>query len=69
MISEATGGELQCRSLRALCEDLGHGGSSVEEGVEQPAEVPTALYLVVMEWMAAITGDRLGYFGILGIFL
>jgi hypothetical protein len=40
---------------------LEHGGSSVEEGVEHPAGVPSSLYLVVMEWMAAITGDRVGY--------
>jgi hypothetical protein len=47
------------------------GGSSVEEGVEQPARVPSSLYLVVMEWMAAITGDRVGYprfSGFLGFF-
>jgi len=48
---------------------LEHGGSSIEEGVEQPAGVPSGLYLVVMEWMATITGDRVGYFGIFGIFL
>jgi len=36
---------------------------------EQPAGVPSGLYLVVMEWMATITGDRVGYFGIFGIFL
>ncbi len=33
------GGELQCRGLRPLCEGL-LGGSSVEEGVGQPARVP-----------------------------
>jgi hypothetical protein len=38
------------------------GGSSVEVGVEQPAGV-------VMEWMATITGDRVGYPRFLGIFL
>jgi len=31
--------ELQCKGLRPLCEGL-LGGSSVEEGVEQPAGVP-----------------------------
>jgi hypothetical protein len=30
------------------------GGSSVEEGVGQPAGVPE----VAMEWMATITGDH-----------
>jgi len=35
------------------------GGSSVEEGVGQPDGVP----LVVMEWMATITGDHVGYPG------
>jgi hypothetical protein len=35
---------------------------------EQPAGVPSGLYLVVMEWMAAITGDRVGYFRIFRIF-
>jgi hypothetical protein len=35
------------------------GGSSVEEGVGQPARVP----YVVMEWMATITGDHVGYPG------
>jgi hypothetical protein len=38
------------------------GGSSVEKGVEKPAGVPSVLYLVVMEWMATITGDCVGYF-------
>jgi hypothetical protein len=38
-----------------LCEGL-LGGSSVEEGVGQPARVPW----VVMEWMATITGDHVG---------
>ena len=52
-----------------LYEGLEHGGSSVEEGVEQPARVPSGLYLVVMEWMATFTGDCVGYFGIFGIFL
>jgi hypothetical protein len=33
------GGELQCGSLRPLCEGL-LGFSSVEEGVGQPAGVP-----------------------------
>ncbi len=33
------GGELQCRDLQLLCEGL-LGGSSVEEGVGQPARVP-----------------------------
>jgi hypothetical protein len=33
------GGELQCGGLRPLCEGL-LGGSSVEEGVGQPAGVP-----------------------------
>jgi hypothetical protein len=30
--------ELQCGGLRPLCEGLELGGSSVEEGVGQPAE-------------------------------
>ena len=55
------GVELLCRGLRPLCEGLEHGGSSVEEGVEQPAEMPSGLYLVLMEWMVTITGDRVGY--------
>ncbi len=42
------------------------GVSSIEEGVEQPAGVPSGLYLVVMEWMVTITGDRVGYPGFLG---
>jgi hypothetical protein len=58
--------ELQCRGLWPLCEGLKHGGSSVEEGVEQPARVPSGLYLLVMEWMATITGDRVGYPKFLG---
>ncbi len=33
------GGGLQCGGLRPLCEGL-LGGSSVEEGVGQPARVP-----------------------------
>jgi hypothetical protein len=45
---------------------LERGGSSVEEGVEQPARVSSGLYLVVMEWMATITGDRGGYPGFSG---
>jgi hypothetical protein len=45
MACKATG-ELQCRSLRPLCEGLELGGSSVEEGVGQPARVPK----VVMGW-------------------
>ena len=52
------GGELQCGGLRPLCEGL-LGGSSVEEGVGQLAGVPQ----VVMEWMATITGDHVGYTG------
>ncbi len=48
------GGELQSRGLRPLCVGLKHGGSFVEEGVEQPARVPSSLYLVVMEWMAPL---------------
>jgi hypothetical protein len=36
-------------------------GSSVEKGVEQPARVPSGLYLGVMEWMTTITGDHVGY--------
>jgi hypothetical protein len=51
---------------------LESGGSSVEEGVEQPARVRSGLYLVVMEWMATIPGDRVGYpgfWGFWGIFL
>jgi hypothetical protein len=55
--------------LQPLCEGFERGGSSVEEGAEQPARVPSGLYLVVVEWMAAITGDSVGYFGIFGIFL
>jgi hypothetical protein len=35
------------------------GGSSVEERVGQPARVPW----VVMEWMATIAGDHVGYPG------
>ncbi len=46
--------------LAAFCEGLEHGGSPVEEGVEQPAGVPSGLYSVVIEWMATITGDRVG---------
>jgi hypothetical protein len=34
------GGELQCKGLWPLCEGLELGGSSVEGGVGQPAEVP-----------------------------
>jgi hypothetical protein len=45
--------------LQPLCEGLELGGSSVEEGVGQPAGVPS----VVMEWMATITGDHVGYPG------
>ncbi len=52
------GGELQCGGLQPLWEGL-LGGSSVEEGVGQPARVPQ----VVMEWMATITGDHVGYPG------
>ncbi len=47
------GGELQCGGLRPLCVGL-LGGSSVEEGV--------------MEWMATITGDHVGYPGGFGLF-
>ncbi len=49
------GDKLQCGGLWPLCEGL-LGGSSVEEGVGQPAGVPQ----VVMEWMATITGDHVG---------
>jgi hypothetical protein len=63
------GGELQCGGLRPLCEGLEGAGSYIEEGVEKPAGVLSGLYLVVIEWMAAITGDRVGYFGIFWIFL
>jgi len=42
---KATGGELQCGGLRPLCEGLEHGGSSIEEGVEQPTGVPTIYIL------------------------
>jgi len=45
--------------LQPLCEGLELGGSSVEEGVGQPLGVP----YVVMEWMATITGDHVGYPG------
>jgi hypothetical protein len=45
---------------------LEHGGSSDEEGVEQPAGVPSGLHLVVMEWMVTITGDHVGYPGFSG---
>ncbi len=31
---------------------------------EQPAGVPSGLYLVVMEWVATLTCDYVGYFGI-----
>ncbi len=34
------GGKLQCGGLQLLCEGLELGGSSVEEGVGQPAGVP-----------------------------
>jgi hypothetical protein len=40
------------------------GGSSIEEGVEQPAGVSSSLYLVVMERMVTISGDCVGYFRI-----
>jgi hypothetical protein len=56
---KATGGELKCRGLRPLCEGLERG--RFLEGVEQLARVPSGLYLVVMEWMAAITSDHMGY--------
>jgi hypothetical protein len=46
--------------LRTLYEGFELGGSSVEEGVGQLAEVPW----VVMEWMATITGDHVGYPGL-----
>jgi hypothetical protein len=62
---KATGGELQCGGLRPQCEGLEHG--RFLEGVEQPARVPSGLYLVVMEWMAAITGDHVGYPGFSGV--
>ncbi len=55
---------MQC--LRLLCEGLESGGSSVEKGVEQPARVPSGLHLGVMEWMATITGDHVGYPGFSG---
>ncbi len=61
MISGHWGGELQCGGLQPLCEGLERGGSSVEEWVEQPAGVPSGLYLVAMEWMVTITGDSVGY--------
>jgi hypothetical protein len=48
-------------SFWPLCEGLERGGSSNGEGVGQPAGVPSGLYLVVMERMATITGDRVGY--------
>jgi hypothetical protein len=35
--------KLQWGGLVPLYEGLGHGGSSVEEGVEQPAIVPSGL--------------------------
>jgi len=53
---EGHGGELQCGGLLPLCEGW-LGGSSVEEGVGQPDRVPS----VVMEWMATITGNHVGY--------
>jgi hypothetical protein len=37
------------------------------EVVEQPARVPSGLYLVVMEWMAAITGDHVDYLKFSGV--
>ena len=37
--------KLQCRGLVPLYEGLEHGGSSVEEGVEQPDVVPSGMYL------------------------
>jgi len=55
--------------LQPLCEGLERGDYSIEEGVEQPARLPTGLYLVLMEWMATITGDhRVGCPGFLGFF-
>jgi hypothetical protein len=41
------------------------GGSSVEEGFDGLHVVAycAAVLLVVMKWMAAITGDQSGYFG------
>ncbi len=53
----AWGEQQQCGGLQPLCEGLELGGSSVEKGVRQPARVPQ----VVMEWMATITGDHVGY--------
>jgi len=38
-----TGVKLQCGGLGPLNEGLEHGGSSIEEGVEQPAGVPSGL--------------------------
>jgi hypothetical protein len=35
---------------------------------EQPARVPSGVYLVVMEWMATITGEHVGFLGISGFF-
>ncbi len=66
MACKATGGELQCGGLWPLCEGLECGGSSIEEGVEQPAREPSGFYLVVMEWMATITGDHVCYPGFWG---
>jgi hypothetical protein len=37
------GEKLQCRGIVPLYEGLECGGSSVEEGVEQPAIVPSGL--------------------------
>jgi len=37
MACKATVGELQCGGFWTLCEGLDLGGSSVEEGVGQPA--------------------------------
>jgi hypothetical protein len=45
---------------------LESGGSAVEDGVEQPAGVPSGLCSVVMEWIATITGDHVGYPGFSG---
>jgi hypothetical protein len=68
MACKATG-ELQCRGLRPLCEGLELGGSSVEEGVGQPAGVPK----VVMGWSGwpplLVTMWVIPDFGIWGIFL
>jgi len=62
-------GKLQYRGLQPLYEGLERGGSSVQRELNSLPECLLVCNLVVMEWMAAITGDCVGYFRIFGIFL